>query len=241
MPRSAGPFTVEHLIPVTLNTGSGLRYCITPVTPYQQNCSLLICDSTQQAVLVDPGGELDKLLDEVQRQQVTLQAIWLTHGHLDHIGGVNELANRLQLPIIGPHRDDAFWIEGLPEQCRMMGFPRAEPFSPDRWLEDGDHLQLGSLQFEVVHCPGHTPGHVVFYHRPSRLALVGDVLFNGSIGRTDFPKGDYDTLIHSITKKLWPLGDEVTFIPGHGPCSSFGAERRSNPYVSDAALRTYSR
>lgn len=208
-----------------------MRFSIIPVTDYQQNCTLLICEQTNKAALVDPGGDLDQLLDEVKRQDVELESILITHGHMDHIGGVAELAARLALPIIGPQREDDFWIQSLPEQCRAFGLPAAKPFTPTRWLNDGDTVKVGEEVLQVIHCPGHTPGHVVYFSEPHRLALVGDVLFKGSIGRTDFPKGDYQTLIDSIQLKLWPLGGDVAFIPGHGPMSTFGEEMRSNPFV----------
>lgn len=208
-----------------------MRYTIIPVTPYQQNCTLLVCEQTNKAALVDPGGDLDVLLKEVKKQGVELESILVTHGHLDHVGGVAELAEKLSLPIIGPHREDDFWIKQLSEQCRMFGFPESASFTPQRWLDDGDTVKVGNQVLQVIHCPGHTPGHVVFFSAEQRLALVGDVLFKGSIGRTDFPKGDYQTLIDSIQLKLWPLGEDVKFIPGHGPMSTFGAEMRSNPYV----------
>ncbi len=208
-----------------------LQYQTIPVTAFQQNCSLVWCDVTLDAAVIDPGGDLPQLLAAVQRLGVNLKQIWLTHAHIDHAGGTGELARTLGLPIIGPHHEDQFLIEGLPGQSVMFGFPAAEPFTPTRWLNDEDVLQLGQSQVRVRHCPGHTPGHVVFYSAEAQRAFVGDVLFAGSIGRTDFPRGDYDTLIHSITQRLWPLGDETVFIPGHGPESTFGRERRTNPFV----------
>lgn len=208
-----------------------MRYIIIPVTAYQQNCTLLICEQSQRAALVDPGGDIELLLQTVKQQQVTLESILVTHGHLDHVGGVAELAKRLSLPIIGPHPADDFWIQSLPEQCRLFGFPPTEHFIPTRWLQQGDTVKVGEQTFEVIHCPGHTPGHVVYFSTRQRLALVGDVLFQGSIGRTDFPKGDYQTLIDSIQQKLFPLGDDVAFIPGHGPMSTFGEEMTHNPFV----------
>jgi glyoxylase-like metal-dependent hydrolase (beta-lactamase superfamily II) len=208
-----------------------MRYTIIPVTPYQQNCTLLVCEKTNKAALVDPGGDLDILLREVKKQGAELEAILVTHGHMDHIGGVAELSKQLNLPIIGPQREDEFWLQSLTEQCRMFGFPAAESFQPTRWLNDGDTVLVGAEEFRVIHCPGHTPGHVVFFSPAQRLAIVGDVLFKGSIGRTDFPRGDYQTLIDSIQLKLWPLGGDIAFIPGHGPMSTFAEEMRSNPFV----------
>jgi hydroxyacylglutathione hydrolase len=208
-----------------------LRYLTLPVTAFAQNCSLVWDDTTLQAAVIDPGGDLERLLAQVKSRDLKLEQIWLTHAHIDHAGGTGELARRLGLPIIGPHPGDQFWIDALPEQSRMFGFPQAEPFSPTRWLQDGDTVQLGAHTLNVRHCPGHTPGHVVFHSPELQRAFVGDVLFAGGIGRTDFPQGDHDQLIASITQRLWPMGDDTVFIPGHGPESSFGRERRSNPYV----------
>lgn len=208
-----------------------MLFTIIPVTPYQQNCTLLVCEQSQKAALVDPGGDLDIVLAEVKAQNAELESILLTHGHMDHIGGVAELSNKLELPIIGPHRDDDFWIQSLPEQCRLFNFPLSQAFQPTRWLKDGDTVQVGEESLQVIHCPGHTPGHVIFFSEKERVAIVGDVLFKGSIGRTDFPRGDYQTLINSIQLKLWPLGGDIEFIPGHGPTSTFAEEMRSNPFV----------
>ena len=210
-----------------------LRYLTIPVTAFAQNCSLVWCDQTLKAAVIDPGGDLDRVLAEVRRLGLSLEQIWVTHGHVDHVGGVGELAQRLQLPIIGPHEGDQFWIDGLPQASRMYGFAPALVFKPTRWLHDGDTLSVGQSSLTVRHCPGHTPGHVVFYSSEAKRAFVGDVLFAGSIGRTDFPQGDHDTLIASIRERLWPMGDDTVFIPGHGPESSFGRERRTNPYVGD--------
>ena len=212
-----------------------MQFRVIPVTPFQQNCSLLWCERTLKGAVVDPGGDLDAIQAAVARFGVTVDKILLTHGHIDHAGGTAELKRRLGVPIVGPQREESFWIDQLPQQSQMFGFPRAEAFVPDRWLEDGDDVEFGEVRLEVIHTPGHTPGHVVFFNRASRLAVVGDVLVQGSIGRTDFPRGDYDTLIRSIRQKLWPLGNDVTFIPGHGPLSTFGDERESNPFVGDSA------
>ena len=211
-----------------------LRYLTCPVTAFAQNCSLLWDEDTKDAVVIDPGGDLDELLSQAGALGLRLREIWLTHAHIDHAGGTGELARRLGLPIVGPHRGDQFWIDALPQQSRMFGFPEAEPFTPTRWLEDGDTVTLGEHVLDVRHCPGHTPGHVVFHSPSLQRAFVGDVLFAGSIGRTDFPGGDHETLLRSIRERLWPMGDETVFIPGHGPESSFGRERRSNPFVREA-------
>lgn len=208
-----------------------LRYQILPVTPFQQNCSLVWCDATNKAALIDPGGEIDRLIAAAESRGLALEQLWLTHAHIDHAGGTGELAERLGLPIVGPHPGDQFWIDGLPQQSAMFGFPPARAFTPTRWLADGDTVTLGEETLTVRHCPGHTPGHVVFHSASAQRAFVGDVLFAGSIGRTDFPGGSHPQLIDSIVQRLWPMGDETVFIPGHGPESSFGRERQSNPYV----------
>ena len=210
-----------------------MKCAIVPVTPYQQNCSVLICENTKRAALVDPGGELPRLRAALEQFGVTLEKVFLTHGHLDHCAAADEVRKEFGVPIEGPHRDDKFWIDQLPELTKRMGFPPAQAFEPDRWLEDGDTVTFGAQTLQVLHCPGHTPGHVVFFHAGERMAFVGDVLFRGSIGRTDFPRGDYDTLVNAIRSKLWPLGDDVTFVPGHGPTSTFGEERENNPFVAD--------
>ena len=208
-----------------------LQHQIIPVTAFEQNCSLVWCDRTREAALIDAGGDLPRLLDAVQQQNVRLTQLLVTHAHIDHAGAVAELAERLQLPIVGPHVADQFWIDMLPQQSLRFGLPPARTFAPTRWLSDGDSVGVGDEVLHVRHCPGHTPGHVVFHAPAAKLAFVGDVLFAGSIGRTDFPQGDHATLIASITQRLWPMGDDTTFVSGHGPVSTFGRERRSNPYV----------
>lgn len=208
-----------------------LRYHIVPVTPFAQNCSVVWCDATREAAIIDPGGDLDQVLAEVERLGLDVRQIWLTHAHIDHAGGAGELAQRLSLPIVGPHPGDQFWIDALPQQSQMFGFPPARPFAPTRWLHDGDMVALGQCTLQVRHCPGHTPGHVVFYSPEALRAFVGDVLFAGSVGRTDFPGGNHQQLMASITQRLWPMGDDTVFIPGHGPQSTFGHERRTNPFV----------
>jgi glyoxylase-like metal-dependent hydrolase (beta-lactamase superfamily II) len=213
-----------------------VKVALLPVTPFQQNCSLVVCEQTSRAALIDPGGDADRLLEAVRASGAKLETILVTHGHLDHCGAVAELAKTAGIPIVGPHRDDAFWIDQLEAQAKAFGFPPSRAFTPDRWLADGDTVTVGASTFEVRHCPGHTPGHVVFVGVEARIAFVGDVLFRGSIGRTDFPRGDFATLIRSITERLWPLGDDVRFVPGHGPMSTFGEERRSNRFVGDAVL-----
>ena len=211
-----------------------MKFRVIPVTPFQQNCSLLWCEKTQQGVVVDPGGDLPTIIATAKQLGVNIVKILLTHGHIDHAGGAAELAAQLGVTIEGPQQEERFWIDQLPQQGQMFGFARVEAFTPDRWLSDGDQVHFGEVTLEVLHCPGHTPGHVVFFHAPSRLAIVGDVLFQGSIGRTDFPRGDHNALIRSIRSKLWPLGDDVAFIPGHGEMSTFGEERQYNPFVADS-------
>jgi hydroxyacylglutathione hydrolase len=210
-----------------------MKFCIIPVTPLQQNCTLLWCEASGRGAAIDPGGDTERIVAEAKKQGVTLEKLLLTHGHLDHAAAAGALAQQLGIPIEGPQQEDRFLLQNIPKQCAAYGFPPAVAFEPDRWLQQGDTVSVGEETLEVRHCPGHTPGHVVFFHAPSRIAIVGDVLFKGSIGRTDLPRGDYDTLIRSIREQLWPLGDDVSFIPGHGPLSSIGEERRSNPFVGD--------
>jgi len=210
-----------------------IQVSIVPVTPYQQNCSIVKCEETGKAAIVDPGGDIDRILAAVEKMVATVEKIILTHGHMDHCAASDVLRQQLEIPIEGPQREDAFWIDKLPEWCEMSGFPHADAFVPDRWLEEGDTVTVGAQTLQVYHCPGHTPGHIVFLHSSQKVAWVGDVLFQGSIGRTDFPRGNHEELIASIRNKLFPLGDDITFIPGHGPTSTFGQERESNPFVAD--------
>ena len=209
-----------------------LRAAIVPVTPFQQNCSLLWCTKTMRGVLVDAGGDLDRLGQAIEKAGITVEKLLVTHGHADHCGMVAVLARSLGVPVEGPHREDQDLLDSLDVQGPRFGFA-AERLVPDRWLQQGDKVHFGEVELDVLHCPGHTPGHVVFHHAPSQLAVVGDVLFAGSIGRTDFPRGNHQDLLDSITRRLWPLGDDTTFIPGHGPTSTFGQERRTNPFVAD--------
>ena len=208
-----------------------LKFEVIPVTPFAQNATLVWCDETLEAAIIDAGGEVDKLLGAVNKKGLKLTKALLTHGHIDHAGGAADLKALTGVPVIGPHKDDQFWLDGLKDQSRMFSFPDVNPITPDQWLEDGDEIKLGNSTLKVIHCPGHTPGHVVFYDAQSKMAQVGDVLFAGSIGRTDFPKGNHQDLINSIKNKLFPLGDDIEFIPGHGPNSTFGEEKRSNPFV----------
>lgn len=210
-----------------------LRYQTIPVTPFEQNCSIVWCDETMKAAIVDPGGNLPQLVAAVKALGLTLEQIWVTHAHIDHAGGVGELAEQLNLPIIGPHPGDQFWIDNLPTAAQNYGFAPAIAFKPTRWLADEDTVSIGNCTLDVRHCPGHTPGHVVFHSPEAKRAFVGDVLFAGSIGRTDFPQGNHQDLLDSIRNRLWPMGNDTVFIPGHGPESTFGQERRTNPYVHD--------
>ena len=211
------------------------KVAIIPVTPLQQNCTLVWCTKTMCGAFIDAGGDLEKLRKAITMTGVTIEKLLVTHGHLDHCGSVGIFARELGVPIEGPQEADRFWIAQLGEDSQRWGIP-AEVFEPTRWLNDGDKVTVGEVELDVIHCPGHTPGHVVFYHAPTQVAIVGDVLFQGSIGRTDFPLGNHQDLIDSITQKLWPLGNDVTFVPGHGPNSTFGRERQTNAFVSDYAL-----
>lgn len=211
-----------------------IQCTIVPVTPYQQNCSIIKCGVTGKAAIVDPGGDVERILAAVEQMQASVEKIILTHAHLDHCAASDTLRTQLLVPIEGPHCDDEFWLQSLPKACEKSGFPPADAFIPDRWLMQGDRVTVGEQTLQVIHCPGHTPGHIVFLYEPQKVAWVGDVLFQGSIGRTDFPRGNKEDLIASIREKLFPLGDDITFIPGHGPTSTFGHERETNPFVADS-------
>jgi len=210
-----------------------LKYQVVPVTSFSQNCSIVWCDETMEGIVVDPGGDVQQLAAIIEELGVKVVNLVLTHGHLDHVGGTVPLAEILNVKIVGPHKADNFWLQGLENQSQMFGFPLCKAFEPNTWLEEGDKVTFGNQVIDVIHTPGHTPGHVVLFSEQARLAFVGDVLFNGAIGRTDFPQGDFNTLIASIKTKLWPLGSDVTFVPGHGPESTFGRERASNSFVAD--------
>jgi len=211
----------------------GFTVKIVPVTPFQQNCSIIRAPSGKAAV-VDPGGEPDKIMAAAREMDAEIVKIWLTHGHLDHAGAAEEIKRRTGAPIEGPHREEIFWLTQIRESWAKFGIEDGEDCTPDRWLDDGDEVELDGVIFGVAFTPGHTPGHVVIFNREAKIAFVGDVLFAGSIGRTDFPRGDHATLIASITGKLWPLGDDMRFVPGHGAMSTFGRERQSNPFVADS-------
>lgn len=212
-----------------------MRAAIIPVTPLQQNCTLLWCTKTMRGAFVDPGGDLPKLRAAIAQTGVTIEKILITHGHIDHCGEAGILAAELGVPIEGPHLADRFWIERLGEDGRKYGI-NGQAFEPDRWLVEGDTVTVGELVFDVYHCAGHTPGHVVFHHPASHVAIVGDVLFQGSIGRTDFPLGNHQDLLDAITTRLWPLGGDTAFVPGHGAMSTFAQERATNPFVADRVL-----
>lgn len=208
-----------------------MDYQIIPVTAFAQNCSLIWCPVTLQAAVVDPGGDAEKIQAAVAEKGVTVTQVLLTHGHLDHVGAATDLARFYGVPVVGPHRADAFWLDALPVQSQMFGLPDCTPVKPDRWLEEGETVQVGDTALEILLCPGHTPGHIVFFDRADRLLVSGDVIFSGGVGRTDFPQGSHENLIDAIKRKLLPLGDDVTFLPGHGPMSTLGRERISNPFL----------
>jgi len=214
----------------------GLKAAVIPVTPLQQNCTLMWDTDTMQGVVIDPGGDIDVVQDAIAEIGFEVVKVLLTHGHFDHVGGAMDLAERTGAPIIGPHKDDEFITSKVVEGGQKFGLGGGRDISGNTWLNDGDTVEFGTITLNVLHTPGHTPGHVVFYNAEAKIAQVGDVLFKGSIGRSDFPRGDLDTLVNSITTKLWPLGDDVAFVPGHGPTSTFGEERATNPFVGDRVL-----
>lgn len=208
-----------------------MEYQTIPVTAFAQNCSLIWCPETLDAAVADPGGDAETIKAAVAARGVNVRQILLTHGHLDHVGAAAELAAHYQVPLVGPQRADEFWLQALPTQSQMFGLDYCAPFTPDRWLEEGDVVRVGAIALEILLCPGHTPGHIVFFDRAGRLLVSGDVIFNGGVGRSDFPQGTHADLIDAIHRKLLPLGDDVTFLPGHGPVSTLGHERVSNPYL----------
>lgn len=212
-----------------------LKALVQTVTPFEQNASILFCSETCKCAIVDPGGDINILLELLKKHNLIPERVLLTHGHIDHAGGATEISEILNIEIHGPHIDDKFLLDGLQKQGEMFGL-QSKNCNPDKWLNEGDVVSVGNEKLEVYLCPGHTPGHIIFFNKNAKLALVGDVLFNGSIGRTDLPGGNYQQLIDSVKNKLWPLGDDVDFIPGHGPISTFKAERSSNPFVSDSVL-----
>lgn len=222
---------------MTSSNSPALQIQIIPVTPLQQNTSMIWSPTSGEGVFIDPGGETQKLLAAAKQNNVKIVAVWLTHGHLDHAGAAAEIAEITGCPIIGPHKDDQWLLDDIEAQGAKYGIADGRNVTPDRYLVEGDELELDGHKFGIVHCPGHTPGHVVIYNRQGAFCFVGDVLFKGSIGRTDFPKGNHQQLLDSIVQKLWPLGNDMRFVPGHGPMSTFGEERASNPFVGDAVLK----
>jgi hydroxyacylglutathione hydrolase len=234
--KTATNATPAHCVKATPQPeqeASILKAVIIPVTTFQQNCSVLWCEETMKAAVVDPGGDIELIEAAIAEQEVSVEKILITHGHLDHAGGAADLAANLGVPIEGPHRQDQFLLEKMTEQGTMFGVSGGKPFTPDRWLDQGDKVSIGNLFFEVHFCPGHTPGHIIYFEAGSQIAFVGDVIFQGSIGRTDLPGGDHNTLIASIREQVFPLGDGVTFVPGHGPASTIGHERQTNPYLTE--------
>jgi len=208
-----------------------MKVVVIPVTPYQQNCSLIICEETKKAAVVDPGGEVERLLSAIKNHQVSVDKIILTHGHLDHVGGTEALAAHLSIPIIGPEKEDAFWLNELEAQSKMFAFPTAKSFLPTQWLAEGDVVEVGNIKLNVLHIPGHTPGHIALFDAQSKQVIVGDILFNGAIGRSDFPRGDHGQLISGIKQKLLTLPEATVVFPGHGPTTTIGKEKVSNPYL----------
>jgi glyoxylase-like metal-dependent hydrolase (beta-lactamase superfamily II) len=209
-----------------------MKVMILPVTPMQQNCSILECEQTRRAAVVDPGGDVERITEALEESALELERILVTHAHADHAGAVSALQSRFGVPVEGPHKADRNWVRTLSVQGKMMGVQGSAAFRPDRWLSEGDRVHFGQVELEVLHCPGHTPGHIAFFDRGSRVLIAGDLLFQGSIGRSDFPGGDHQTLLRSIADKLLPLGDDVVVVPGHGPATTIGHERKSNPFLA---------
>ncbi len=207
-----------------------IKIAILPVTPLQQNCSIVWCETTNKAAIVDPGGDADRIAEAVEQTKVEVEKVLLTHGHIDHAAAAQEIAEKYGVEIEGPGEADLPFLESLPEQGVKWGIP-AQVAKPARWLAQGDKVTVGELEFEVRHCPGHTPGHVIFLYHPQKIAIVGDVVFQGSIGRTDLPMGDHDQLLASIRDQVLTLEDDWSFLPGHGPTSTIGQERKSNPFL----------
>lgn len=212
------------------------QIAVIPVTPFQQNSSIIWSTETMEAAIVDPGGEAERIIAAVEELQVNVTAVWLTHGHVDHAGAAGAIKKHFGVPIIGPHEKDQFLLDEIESSCQGYGIKGGMNITPDRYLHEGDTVELAGIVFDVYECPGHTPGHIVLVQAEDSFAFVGDVLFRGSIGRTDFPYGNHEDLIRSIVEKLWPLGNQITFLSGHSPTSTFGQERRDNPFVSDQAL-----
>lgn len=226
---------MRHVVGMANETESAAKAgaIIIPVTDFQQNCCLLWCETTRKAVVIDPGGDVPQILKSIEEMKVTVEQIWITHGHIDHVGGAAELRDALKVPIEGPHLADKYLLDNVVASGANFGLTGVRNFAPDRWLNEGDQVKIGELTFDVLHCPGHSPGSVVFFNKDMQFAIVGDVLFAGSVGRTDLPGGNHATLIKSIVEKLLPLGDDVGFICGHGPGSSIGQERTTNPFLQD--------
>ena len=214
-----------------LEKRNSMKIIVIPVTPYEQNCSLIICEETQKAAIVDPGGDVEHILAIVKQHAVTVDKVLLTHGHLDHVGGTEAVAKTLNVPIIGPEKEDLFWMEQLEAQSQRFGFPLHTSFMPTAWLEENEIVEVGNIKLKVLHIPGHTPGHVALLDEKTQQVIVGDILFNGGIGRSDFPRGNQFELVKGIKKKLLTLAPETIVYPGHGPTTTIGREKVSNPFL----------